>query len=189
MGGRRSSPNVRRPSRRDGWGLAGVFTIWGAEIDPLKRRLFDSHQFHLYGMAGRRPLTYVEERFLIRVARRLSSRSRALVTTQWFTGFRVSEVLSLTVSSVRHRRAHEPAPYLRLIHADGFVSDDCGSVQHPRFRTNAAAEKLLAVATNGQRRKRALITDDIRAGVKSSRRDPVQGWDPAAIRWGHQCSR
>ena len=51
-------------------------------------------------MAGRRPLTRLEERQLLRVARRLSPRDRALVTTQWFTGFRISEVLSLRVASV-----------------------------------------------------------------------------------------
>ena len=51
-------------------------------------------------MAGRRPLTPFEERNLLRVVRRLSPRDRALVTAQWFTGFRVSEVLSLTVASV-----------------------------------------------------------------------------------------
>jgi integrase len=51
-------------------------------------------------MAGRRPLTEFEERRLLRIVRRLEPRNRALVTTEWFTGFRVSEVLSLTVGSV-----------------------------------------------------------------------------------------
>ena len=51
-------------------------------------------------MAGRRPLTNNEERALLTTVRKLSSRDRALVTTQWFTGFRISEVLSLKVSQV-----------------------------------------------------------------------------------------
>ena len=51
-------------------------------------------------MAGCRPLTYIEERLLLCVVRRLLTRNRALVTTQWFTGFRVGEVLSVTASSV-----------------------------------------------------------------------------------------
>ena len=51
-------------------------------------------------MAGRRPLSHDEERSLLRVVRNLKPRDRALVTAQWFTGFRISEVLSLTVASV-----------------------------------------------------------------------------------------
>ncbi len=51
-------------------------------------------------MAGRRPLTEKEERALLRVVRKLHPRDRALITTQWFTGFRISEVLSLTIARV-----------------------------------------------------------------------------------------
>lgn len=51
-------------------------------------------------MAGRRPLSYSEERQLLRVVRELPARDRALVTAQWMTGFRISEILSLTVGSV-----------------------------------------------------------------------------------------
>jgi integrase len=51
-------------------------------------------------MAGRRPLNQTEERRLLGVIRKLSPRDRALVTTQWFTGFRISEVLKLTVGAV-----------------------------------------------------------------------------------------
>lgn len=51
-------------------------------------------------MAGRRPLSYSEERQLLRVVRELCPRDRALVTAQWMTGFRISEILSLTVGSV-----------------------------------------------------------------------------------------
>jgi len=51
-------------------------------------------------MAGRRPLTHDEERGLLRVVRNLKPRDWALVTAQWFTGFRISEVLSLIVGSV-----------------------------------------------------------------------------------------
>ncbi len=51
-------------------------------------------------MAGCRPLTSSEQRNLRRALRRFSPRDRALVTTQLLTGFRISEVLSLTVGSV-----------------------------------------------------------------------------------------
>ncbi len=51
-------------------------------------------------MAGRRPLSNSEERQLLRVVRELPARDRALVTAQWMTGFRISEILSLTVGSV-----------------------------------------------------------------------------------------
>ena len=54
-------------------------------------------------MAGRRSLTANEERRLLRVARKLNPRDRALLTAQWMTGFRISEILSLTVGAVyRH---------------------------------------------------------------------------------------
>lgn len=51
-------------------------------------------------MAGRRPLAHSEERQLLRVVRELPARDRALVTVQWMTGFRISEILSLTVGSI-----------------------------------------------------------------------------------------
>jgi integrase len=51
-------------------------------------------------MAGTRALTTDEERQLLRTVRRLCPRDRALVTLQWFTGFRIREVLSLTVGSI-----------------------------------------------------------------------------------------
>ena len=51
-------------------------------------------------MAGRRALTEKEERRFLRKVRRLPFRNRTLVTTQWFTGFRISEVLSLKVHQV-----------------------------------------------------------------------------------------
>jgi site-specific recombinase XerC len=51
-------------------------------------------------MAGRRSLNNEKERQLLQVVRALNLRDRALVTTQWLTGFRISEVLSLTVGSV-----------------------------------------------------------------------------------------
>jgi len=44
-----------------------------------------------------RPLTHLEERSLVRCIRRLKSRDRVLITAQLYTGFRISEVLSLTV--------------------------------------------------------------------------------------------
>lgn len=52
------------------------------------------------GMAGRRPLTPAEQRQLIRIARRLPARDGALITAQLMSGFRIAEVLSLTVGSV-----------------------------------------------------------------------------------------
>lgn len=51
-------------------------------------------------MAGSRSLTPTEEKLLIRSIRRIGARDRALVTTQLMTGFRISEVLSLTVGQV-----------------------------------------------------------------------------------------
>jgi integrase len=56
-------------------------------------------------MAGRRPLTRDEELRLLQVVRRLPSRDQALITTQWMTGFRVAEVLSLTVGAVTRNGA------------------------------------------------------------------------------------
>jgi integrase len=67
---------------------------------------------YLSAMAGRRPLTRIEERALLKVVRKLSPRDRALVTTQWLTGFRISEVLSLTVGQVS--RAGEILPKIGI---------------------------------------------------------------------------
>lgn len=52
------------------------------------------------GMPGRRPLTPLEERQLLRVVRQLPARDQALVTTQWFSGARISEVLALKIKDV-----------------------------------------------------------------------------------------
>lgn len=51
-------------------------------------------------MPGRRPLTPPEQRRLLRVARRLPPRDRALLTALLFSGHRVSEILSLRLASV-----------------------------------------------------------------------------------------
>ena len=51
-------------------------------------------------MAGRRALTSLEERMLLSVVRELPPRDRCLISTQWFCGLRISEVLSLRVGSV-----------------------------------------------------------------------------------------
>jgi integrase/recombinase XerC len=51
-------------------------------------------------MAGRRSLTVSEERQLLRTIRKIRPRDRALITTQWLTGFRIHEVLSLTIGQV-----------------------------------------------------------------------------------------
>ncbi len=53
-----------------------------------------------WDMAGRRSLSSIEERLLLSVVRELSPRDRCLITAQWFTGFRISEILSLTVGSL-----------------------------------------------------------------------------------------
>lgn len=51
-------------------------------------------------MAERRPLTAIEERQLLKITRRLPPRDRALVTAQWLTGFRISEILSLKLGEI-----------------------------------------------------------------------------------------
>jgi integrase len=51
-------------------------------------------------MAGSRPLTKSEERLLVRRTRRINARDRALITAQLFLGFRISEILALTVGHV-----------------------------------------------------------------------------------------
>lgn len=51
-------------------------------------------------MAGSRPLSSNEERTLVRKTRKMNARDRALIITQAFTGFRISEVLSLTIGQV-----------------------------------------------------------------------------------------
>ena len=51
-------------------------------------------------MAGCRSLTRPEERKLLPVVRSLSPRDRCLITTQWFTAFRISETAALTVGHV-----------------------------------------------------------------------------------------
>jgi integrase len=48
-------------------------------------------------MPGRRPLSRAESKRLLRVVRVLSPRDRALLTAQWFTGLRISEVLRLRI--------------------------------------------------------------------------------------------
>ena len=51
-------------------------------------------------MAGRRSLTPLEERMLIAVTRKMTPRDGCLVTFQWMTGFRISEVLRITLGMV-----------------------------------------------------------------------------------------
>lgn len=60
---------------------------------------------YLCYMAGRRSLTQDEERRLLRAVRAMEPRDRALVTAQWMTGFRISEVLSWTVGTVMRNGA------------------------------------------------------------------------------------
>ncbi len=51
-------------------------------------------------MAGSRPLTKSEERLLVRRIKRINRRDRALIMAQLFLGFRISEILALTVGHV-----------------------------------------------------------------------------------------
>lgn len=51
-------------------------------------------------MAGRRPLDRSEQRRLVLLARRLPPRDGALIMAQLMTGFRISEILSLTIGQV-----------------------------------------------------------------------------------------
>jgi integrase len=51
-------------------------------------------------MAGRRALTPDEESRLKAALARVNARDRALVTCQWMTGFRISELLSLTYGTI-----------------------------------------------------------------------------------------
>ena len=53
-------------------------------------------------MAGSRPLTPREERLLLRHIRRINARDRALISAQMFLGFRISEILALTIGHVVH---------------------------------------------------------------------------------------
>ncbi|WP_438480840.1 hypothetical protein [Oleiharenicola lentus] len=63
-------------------------------------------------MAGRRSLIPLEERMLIAVTRKMTPRDGCLVTCQWMTGFRISEVLWITVSTVL--KAREIVPKIGL---------------------------------------------------------------------------
>lgn len=51
-------------------------------------------------MAGSRALSPMEQRLLVRRCRNLRPRDRALICTQLFLGFRISEVLALTIGHV-----------------------------------------------------------------------------------------
>jgi integrase len=51
-------------------------------------------------MAGSRSLTSLEARALIRHVRNIRPRDRSLLTCQLFTGFRISEILSLTIGHI-----------------------------------------------------------------------------------------
>lgn len=70
-------------------------------------------------MAGRRPLSKLEERKLLRVVRRLCPRDRCLITAQWWTGFRISEILSITVGQVMRDGALLPKIGIRPSHLKG----------------------------------------------------------------------
>jgi integrase/recombinase XerD len=70
-------------------------------------------------MAGRRPLSPLEERKLLRVVRRLCPRDRCLITAQWWTGFRISEILTLTVGQVLRDGAFLPKIGIRPSHLKG----------------------------------------------------------------------
>lgn len=53
-------------------------------------------------MADSRPLSPREERLLLRHIRRINARDRALISAQLFLGFRISEILALTIGHVVH---------------------------------------------------------------------------------------
>jgi len=54
-------------------------------------------------MAGSRSLTTAEERLLVRRIRKINARDCALVCAQLFLGFRISEILALTIGHVLYR--------------------------------------------------------------------------------------
>ncbi len=57
------------------------------------------------GMSGARSLSQREERLLVRRSRKLPARNRAMIMAQLFLGFRISEILALTVGHVVHEGA------------------------------------------------------------------------------------
>ncbi|MDO8540747.1 MAG: tyrosine-type recombinase/integrase [Opitutaceae bacterium] len=59
-------------------------------------------------MAGSRSLTPREERLLVRCSRKLNPRDRALICAQLFLGFRISEILALTIGHVMHQGRIRP---------------------------------------------------------------------------------
>jgi integrase len=64
-------------------------------------------------LSGSRPLTAHEQRIFLRHVRRLNPRNRALITAQMFLGFRISEVLAVTIGHVMHQgdiRSHVALP-------------------------------------------------------------------------------
>jgi integrase len=64
-------------------------------------------------LSGSRPLNAHEERVFLRHVRRLTPRNRTLITAQMFLGFRISEVLALTIGHVLHHgkvRSHVALP-------------------------------------------------------------------------------
>jgi integrase len=85
------------------------------EVPPGETRhiSFNNH------MSGRRPLTSIEERRLLRVVRRLKPRDRALITAQWLTGFRISEILSLHIGEVWRNGTLVPKIGIRPGHLKG----------------------------------------------------------------------
>jgi integrase len=70
-------------------------------------------------MAGRRSLTDLEERKLLRIVRRLPPRGRAMISTLWLTGFRISQVRSRPVQPVDR---------------DGLVNKIGGTPRHQKGR-------------------------------------------------------
>src|ERR1035437_1793520 len=73
--------------------MGSVQTSRPGRVKPKKTRTS-------FPMAGSRPLTPSEERLLVRRIRRINARDRALISAQLFLGFRISEVLALTIGHV-----------------------------------------------------------------------------------------
>ncbi len=65
-----------------------------------RRRARNKKMESLASMPISRPLSSREERRLLRQIRRGRARNRALITAQQFLGFRISEILALTIGHV-----------------------------------------------------------------------------------------
>ena len=108
-------------------------------------------------MAGRRSLNHSEETALIRAVRRGSARTRALVTTQLFSGLRSYEVRNLSVGQV-----YRSGKILPLI-----------GVQ-PHCRKGCRGNTIwIPVVPELERALMALINERLASGESLNLRDPL----------------